>query len=95
LGVEPRLEIVEIDEASFGASPAGPNRIWIDGKPMEEWLDETLGSRTISERSIVKAALIASSDHIDDVTVSALTAALVGRTRGTSGRIEGSEPVCA
>jgi hypothetical protein len=99
LGIEPHLEIVEIDEASFTANLAEPNRLWIAGKPMEEWLDETVGSthcgsvgggshcRTVEvtgttcaaipERLILKAALIASSELIDDVTVSALTAALL------------------
>ena len=44
LGIEPHLEIVEIDEAPLKANPAASNRIWIAGKPMEEWLDETVGS---------------------------------------------------
>ena len=105
LGIEPHLEIVEIDEASFTANLAEPNRLWIAGKPMEEWLDETVGSthcgcggshcRTVEvtgttcaaipERLILKAALIASSELIDDVTVSALTAALL-RAAMTRGR---------
>jgi hypothetical protein len=92
LGVEPRLEIVDVDEASFAASPAESSRIWISGTPMEEWLAETVdgsqdgsewsGSerRTVPERLILKAALIASSELVDDVTISALAAALVGRT---------------
>ena len=92
LGVEPHLEImeiVEIDEAPFTANGPESNRIWIAGKPMEEWLDETVGSSAATpERMIVKAALIASSELIDDVTVSALTAALVGRARNAI------EPVC-
>lgn len=100
LGIEPCLEIVEIDEASFKANPGESNRIWIAGEPMEEWLGETVGSdhcgsvcggsecrtvevsgttfEAISERLILKAALIASSDLIDHVTVSALTVALCG-----------------
>ena len=99
LGIEPHLEIVEIDEASFTANLAESNRLWIAGKPMEQWLDGTVGSshcgsvcggsecrtvevkgttcEVIPERVILKAALIASSELIDDVTVSVLTAALL------------------
>jgi hypothetical protein len=106
LGIEPRLEIVEADEESFTANAGESNRIWIAGKPMEEWLEETVGSshrgsvcgasecqtlevtgttfEAIPESLILKAALIASSELIDDVTVSALTAALVGRARAAS-----------
>jgi hypothetical protein len=80
------LELVTFDEASFEANAAEPNCIWIAGKPMEQWLDGTLGSSdrdaifdVIPERLILKAALIASSELIDQVTVSALNAALVAR----------------
>jgi hypothetical protein len=44
LGIEPRLEIKEIDETSFRENPSESNRIWIAGKPMEEWLGATVGS---------------------------------------------------
>ena len=44
LGIEPRLEIREIDEGSFRENPSESNRIWIAGKPMEEWLGATVGS---------------------------------------------------
>jgi len=44
LGVEPQLETVELDEASFLAQPSESNRIWIAGKPIEEWLDAHTGS---------------------------------------------------
>jgi len=43
LGIEPRLEIREIDERSFKANPSESNRIWIAGKPMEEWLGASVG----------------------------------------------------
>jgi hypothetical protein len=44
LGIEPRLEIREIDEGSFRDDPSESNRIWIGGRPMEEWLGATVGS---------------------------------------------------
>lgn len=44
LGIEPVLETREIDEAAFKANPSESNRIWIAGKPMEEWLKATVGS---------------------------------------------------
>ncbi len=44
LGIEPSLEIREIDERSFKANPSESNRIWIAGRPMEEWLGASVGS---------------------------------------------------
>lgn len=44
LGIEPTLEIREIGEKSFEAAPSESNRIWIAGKPMEEWLGARVGS---------------------------------------------------
>ena len=44
LGVEPSLEIREIDEKSFKANPSESNRIWIAGRPMEDWLGANVGS---------------------------------------------------
>ncbi len=44
LGVEPVLETAELDEAGFLARPSESNRIWIAGKPIEEWLDGRTGS---------------------------------------------------
>ena len=44
LGVEPHLEIRELDETSFQQDPSASNRIWIAGKPMEDWLGGTAGS---------------------------------------------------
>ena len=44
LGIEPRLEVREIDEKTFKANPSESNRIWIAGKPMEEWLGASVGS---------------------------------------------------
>ncbi|HJV24436.1 MAG TPA: DUF2703 domain-containing protein [Aromatoleum sp.] len=44
VGIEPMLETRELDEAEFKASPSESNRIWIAGKPMEEWLNASVGS---------------------------------------------------
>lgn len=44
LGIEPTLETRVIDERSFKADPSESNRIWIAGKPMEEWLGAKVGS---------------------------------------------------
>ncbi|QUN32222.1 DUF2703 domain-containing protein (plasmid) [Cupriavidus sp. KK10] len=44
LGIEPVLETREIDEATFQASPSESNRIWIAGKPLEEWVNASVGS---------------------------------------------------
>lgn len=44
LGIQPILEIREIDEKSFRADPSESNRIWLAGRPMEEWLGARVGS---------------------------------------------------
>ena len=44
LGIEPVLELREIDERSFRAKPDESNRIWIAGKPVEDWLAASVGS---------------------------------------------------
>ena len=44
LGIEPTLEIRAIDEQSFKANPSESNRIWIAGRPMEEWIGARVGS---------------------------------------------------
>jgi hypothetical protein len=44
LGIEPTLEIREIGEKSFKASLSESNRVWIAGRPMEEWLGARVGS---------------------------------------------------
>ena len=43
LGLEPTLETKEINEESFKADPSVSNRIWIAGRPLEEWLGATVG----------------------------------------------------
>lgn len=44
LGLEPSLETRAIDEPSFKANPSESNRIWIAGRPMEEWIGASVGS---------------------------------------------------
>ena len=43
LGIEPVLETLVIDDATFHADPGESNRIWIAGKPLEEWLGARVG----------------------------------------------------
>ena len=44
LGIEPTIEIREIDSATFATDPTQSNRIWIDDKPLEEWLSASVSS---------------------------------------------------
>lgn len=44
LGIEPTLDVREIDEKAFNATPSESNRIWIGGRPMEEWLGARVGN---------------------------------------------------
>lgn len=44
LGLEPTLETIEIQEESFRADPSASNRIWVAGRPLEEWLGARVGS---------------------------------------------------
>lgn len=44
LSIRPVLETQAIDAAAFRAAPAESNRIWIGGKPMEEWLGARAGN---------------------------------------------------
>ena len=43
LGIEPQLEVANVDETAFLASPLESNRIWIADRPMEDWLSGTVG----------------------------------------------------
>lgn len=44
LGIEPALEVRELDEKAFKANPSESNRIWIAGRPVEAWLGAGVGS---------------------------------------------------
>lgn len=43
LGVEPVLETLAIEEDAWKANPPESNRVWIAGKPIEEWLGANVG----------------------------------------------------
>lgn len=43
LGIEPILETQEIDEEAFKANSSESNRVWIAGKPVEEWISADIG----------------------------------------------------
>jgi hypothetical protein len=43
LGIEPVLDMQEIDEAAFKSKTSESNRVWIAGKPIEEWLGADVG----------------------------------------------------
>ena len=38
LNIDPTLETIALDQATFDAAPAESNRIWIAGRPLEDWL---------------------------------------------------------
>lgn len=44
LGVQPTLEMHEIDQATLERNPTESNRIWIAGKLMEDWIKGKVGS---------------------------------------------------
>lgn len=46
LGIQTTFETREIDRASFTADSSQSNRVWIAGKPIEEWLGARVGSST-------------------------------------------------
>jgi hypothetical protein len=44
LGITPTLETRALDQAIFEGAPGESNRIWIAGRPFEEWLGATVGA---------------------------------------------------
>lgn len=44
LQMKPVLEIKELNMPEFQSKPTESNRIWIAGKPMEDWLEASVGS---------------------------------------------------
>jgi len=49
LGIYPVLDTRTIDDATFRAAPGESNRIWIGGKPIEEWLGAQAGNSPCCE----------------------------------------------
>ena len=47
-GIAPTLEIKEVDERTFKEHPSESNRIWIAGKPLEEWVHAEVGASRCS-----------------------------------------------
>lgn len=43
LDIEPTLETQELDQSAFAAQPAESNRVWIAGRPLEDWLGARVG----------------------------------------------------
>lgn len=48
LGIEPMLEIREIDEATYKSDPSASNRLWIAGQTREKWRNASAGSSPCS-----------------------------------------------
>lgn len=44
LGISVQVVVRELTEEQFRADPAESNRIWIAGRPLEEWLDAQAGT---------------------------------------------------
>lgn len=44
LGIEISLKTTDIDRDTFTADPSQSNRVWMAGKPIEEWLGATVAS---------------------------------------------------
>ena len=44
LNIEPVLEVREVSESAFRREPTQSNRIWIAGKPIEEWIGAGVGT---------------------------------------------------
>ena len=43
LNIIPLLDVLEIDEATFEADPLESNRIWVAGRPLEDWVGGDVG----------------------------------------------------
>ncbi len=43
-GIAVRVEAERIDQTAFRKAPLESNRIWVDGRPLEDWLGATVSS---------------------------------------------------
>ena len=49
LNIEPTLQTIALDQAAFDEAPTESNRIWIAGRPLEDWVGaEVSGSQCCS-----------------------------------------------
>jgi hypothetical protein len=48
LGMKPTLDVQAIDEEFFKAQPSESNRIWVAGKPLEQWVQAKVGASRCS-----------------------------------------------
>ena len=44
LGIRVDLTARTLDDASFRSAPSESNRIWVAGRPLEDWLDADVGA---------------------------------------------------
>jgi hypothetical protein len=106
LGLEPVLETKVINEELFKGEPSESNRIWIEGRPMEEWLDATVGaSRCCSVCGESECRTIEVEGAVFEAVPEELIlkAALIAATRALApkverpprhGRLDSAKPKC-
>lgn len=76
LGIAPVLEMQTLDAAAFRADPSESNRLWIGGKPMEDWLGARPGSSPCCE---VCGELPCRTLEVDGTTYEAIPEDLIVR----------------
>jgi len=76
LGIEPVLDVQTLDDADFRANPTESNRIWIGGKPIEDWLGAHPGSSPCCE---VCGDLPCRTMEVDGTTYEAIPEDLIVR----------------
>lgn len=74
LNIEPTIETVALDQDTFDQAPTESNRIWIAGRPLEEWVGaEVSGSQCCSVCGTNNCRTI----EIDGATYEAVPEALI------------------
>lgn len=74
LGIEPTLEPRELDRSDFEAAPDESNRIFIAGRPLEDWIGATPGA---SECCSVCGANQCRTVEVDGTTFETVPASLI------------------
>lgn len=93
LGIQPVLQTQAIDDVTFRAAPAESNRIWISGKPMEEWLGAIAGNSPCCE---VCGDLPCRTVQVDGQTYEAIPEDLIVKAAIiAASRLIGPEPAAA